>query len=440
MIRLHITLEVWLTLIGFHTFASVAAALPPADWSAQFGGYGGDAGSAAAIDESGSAYIVGWTQGTSQQPAPGGDDVYLKKFSSSGGPLWTRQFGSTTSFEAGTGVALGDANNLYVSAYVGDSSNSVRNAFLGKFTADGDLIWDRQLNVPEGSFGTAVAVGGASLQSVYLAGTTAGTLVAPAQGREDGFVRKYDSEGNHLWTRQISTNRLDKVHAVCADVIGNVYVAGSTEGSLVSPNRGRDDLYVQKFSADGALLWTHQDGTSFDDTVTDLAIDHEGNLYASGYTQDGSLNGGMPKGYDAFLRKLDGSGNTIWTQSIAQIGHDYATGVAVGADGLIYVSGQTTAPSTTISARSFSAFYAVYDMTGVLHEYVQFGPESELKDVATNSIGHVVFAGHTFGDLYAINQGTIDAFLFRQTRIPEPLTSTLAIMAPFGAFFRRRRS
>jgi hypothetical protein len=440
MIRLRMTLEIWLALTGFYASVSVAAALPPADWSLQFGGYGGDAASAVAIDETGSAYIAGWTQGTSQDPAPGGDDVYLKKFSSSGAPLWTRQFGSDTPFEGSTDIALGDTGNLYISAGVGDSASSVRNAFIGKFSADGDLIWDRRLSVPEGSFGTAVAVGGASLQSVYLAGTSLGTLVAPAQGRQDGFVRKYDSEGNDLWTRQISTNLLDKVHAVSADSFGNVYVAGSTEGSLAAPNQGRDDLYIQKRSPEGDLLWTHQDGTNFDDAITELAIDHEGYLYASGYTQNGSLNGGVPKGYDAFLRKLDQSGNEIWTQSIAQTGHDYATGVAIGADGRIYVSGRTTAPSTILSGTNFWAFYAVYDMTGVLHEYLQFAPESELTAVATNSIGHVIFAGHTFTDLYATNQGTIDAFLIRQTRIPEPLTSTLTIMASLGAFFMRRRS
>ena len=45
-------------------------------------------------------------------------------------------------------------------------------------------------------------------------------------------MRKYGPEGGVLWTRQFGTTELDEAYAVSADVLGGVYVVGSTYGTL----------------------------------------------------------------------------------------------------------------------------------------------------------------------------------------------------------------
>lgn len=66
---------------------------------------------------------------------------------------------------------------------------------------------------------------------------------------------------------------------------GNVYIAGSTDGSIGGPNQGRADAYLAKSPA-GLLLWTRQLGTSEVDAATGVAIDRDGNAYVSRNTRN----------------------------------------------------------------------------------------------------------------------------------------------------------
>ncbi len=50
------------------------------------------------------------------------------------------------------------------------------------------------------------------------------------------------------WARQVGSSGSDHGFGVWADGLGNVYVAGGTEGSLAGPNASRADMFVVKFS------------------------------------------------------------------------------------------------------------------------------------------------------------------------------------------------
>jgi hypothetical protein len=50
------------------------------------------------------------------------------------------------------------------------------------------------------------------------------------------------------WKRQLGTSRSDGANGVAADG-DNVYIGGSTFGSLGGPNRGNDDAWVAKYRA-----------------------------------------------------------------------------------------------------------------------------------------------------------------------------------------------
>jgi hypothetical protein len=57
-----------------------------------------------------------------------------------------------------------------------------------------------------------------------------------------------------VWTQQLGTSSYDVSHGVSADGLGNVYITGSTYGSLGGPNAGGRDAFVAKFSEENSAV------------------------------------------------------------------------------------------------------------------------------------------------------------------------------------------
>lgn len=168
--------------------------------------------------------------------------------------------------------------------------------------------WARRLGgtqsaVDDEAHGVAAGPGG-----VYVVGVTSGSF--PGQtgaGAKDAVVVKFDPAGTQLWIRQFGTSAEDVLNAATADSTG-VYVAGTTQGALAG-RVGGSDAFVRKYDPNGNELWTRQFGTSTDDEALGIASDGTG-VYVVGNTQ-GALTGGAFSGGDAFIRKYDSSGNEV---------------------------------------------------------------------------------------------------------------------------------
>ena len=162
------------------------------------------------------------------------------------------------------------------------------------------------------------------LGNVYISGGTQGSLGGTSAGKYDAFLSKFDANGTLLWTEQLGTSSDDNSGGVSADGLGNVYISGSTQGSLGGTNAGGLDAFVSKFDANGTLLWTEQLGTSSTEYGNDVSADGLGNVYISGDTQ-GSLGGTNAGGVDAFVAKftdlpnfpgdMNGDGNVTLTDA-----------------------------------------------------------------------------------------------------------------------------
>jgi gliding motility-associated-like protein len=178
---------------------------------------------------------------------------------------------------------------------------------------------------------------------------------------------------------------------VATDAAGNVYNAGIFWGTaqfagttLVS--QGEEDLYVTKYSPQGALLWIRQAGSANSNDVLDLAVDAAGNVVLTGRFWSGNtvptastitfgtttLTGGSLLG-DMFLAKYDTQGNLLWVQqTVSQGGYGSAgTDLALDTNGTIYVGGTYstsvrfgTVAVTAPASRSY--FLAKYTAQGQL--------------------------------------------------------------------------
>ncbi len=215
------------------------------------------------------------------------------------------------------------------------------------------LEWTKQL----GTSGDDISFGVSSdgLGNVYISGFTGGSLGGPHAGYADAFLSKYDSDGNFQWTAQLGTSGDDQSFGVTSDGLGNVYISGTTEGSLGGTNAGLGDAFLSKYDSNGNFQWTSQLGTSSADGSNGVSSDGLGNAYISGYTR-GSLDGTSSGSFDAFLSKYDSSGNLLWTEQLGTSSSDYSTGVSSDGLGNVYISGETLGSFGRTSAGGRDAF------------------------------------------------------------------------------------
>ncbi len=387
-----------------------------------------------AVDGSGNVYVAGYTTRTLPGQTFGGGltDAFLRKYDATGNEVWTRQFG-TSSTDLAYGVVADGLGNVYVAGYTtgtlpGQTSAGDPDAFVRKYDATGNQLWTRQFGSPGGDEALGVAVDG--LGNVYVAGHTGGTLPGQTSaGGLDAFVRKYDATGNQLWTSQFGRSGNDIARGVVADGLGNVYVAGVAYGTLPGQtSAGGGDSFVRKYDATGNILWTRQFGNSTGDVAYSVAADGLGNVYVAGHTQ-GTLPGQTSAGSsDAFVRKYDATGNELWARQFGSSSGDIAYGVAVDGLGNVYVAGVTpgTMPGQTLAGGD-DAFARKYDATGNELWTRQFGSSSSdyAYGVAVDGLGNVYVAGFTDGTLPGqISSGGSDAFVVKFFGVEPPTATT----------------
>ncbi|NUQ65232.1 MAG: SBBP repeat-containing protein [Pirellulales bacterium] len=165
--------------------------------------------------------------------------------------------------------------------------------------------------------------------------------VTAAQTPDFGFALRLGSTG------------LDAARSVAIDDLGNLYVLGLFEGSVdFDPGAGTairtGNAFVAKYSPQGAFFWAQAFTGSFISDVGALAIDVNGNVFVAG-SFSGTVDfdpgpGSAPLtstgwGGDAFVLKLNPSGNYLWARSLGGNDYDAATALDTDDAGNVYATG-----------------------------------------------------------------------------------------------------
>ena len=218
-----------------------------------------------------------------------------------------RQFGMSTN-EAGNAATIDGAGNYFI-AGITDGSLGGANAggtdtFVAKYDSSGTQLWVKQLG--SSATDSAWSLTTDAVGNVYVAGTTDGSVGGPNAGSADNFIAKYGPSGNQLWLKQFGTSALEG-NPVVAYFLGGVWLSGSTHGSLFGPNLGFRDVYAARLdAANGNVLWSTQIGTSGFESVRAITADTVlGKVYIAGETS-GSFGGPtFGGGSDAFLISIN---------------------------------------------------------------------------------------------------------------------------------------
>jgi len=235
-----------------------------------------------------------------------------------------------TSDEA-TGVAI-DSSGVYVTGYIYGAISGHKNAglsdiFVRKYSKDGSVVWTRQHGTKNRDFASQITL---DPWGVLVSRSTLGAWQGKTNlGGFDAFVRKYSRNGELYWTRQFGTSESDGGGGIVADG-ANFYVGGGTSGRLPGQtSKGESDGWLRKYRGDGTLRWTRQFGTSASAGAGDLTSDGD-RIYLIGGTY-GSFGGYTNKGeYDVFITNFSSAGDRGWTRQFGTNGNDYGSGIALG--------------------------------------------------------------------------------------------------------------
>ena len=356
---------------------SRALASDPVDtvWTRTYGGDRGDGGNAVLQTPDGRFTVFGntWSFGAGQQ------DVWLLRLDESGDTLWTRTYGTSSIEQIIYGEQTPDGG--YIMSGAGGEQGQPAALLLIKTDSLGDTIWTRL--VPE-SFAYWLAQTPDSGYFVVGGTTRNGPMM------EDGYIVRFDANGESLWTKTYTGSGHDFFWSVQPTSDGSYVVAGMTSSfgagggdawllkvnqsgetlwsrtyggvgseygfeAQETPDRGFIlvgctnsygpspgwNLYVVKTDSVGDTVWTRTYGRDLDDCAWSVELCDVGGYVVLGYTDYSNGTVG-----DMWLLRLDANGDTLWTRSFGGSGCEIGYWLSTANDGGYVLTGWTSTNSS----------------------------------------------------------------------------------------------
>lgn len=236
------------------------------------------------------------------------------------------------------------------------------------------------------------------------------------------------------WASRAGGTGQDYGTGIVVDKEGNTYICGYFRGQArfedyALAGKGEADIFIAKYDRIGKLVWVRQAGGSADDFARAVAIDADGNCYLTGSFQSPTVDFGgqsVQRNSDSeiYVAKFDGEGKVLWVRQAGGTGGGSGNGIAVGADGYVYVcgyfSGDTTFSDLTLKNAGFQdIFVARYDTAGELDWVRQIGgPGDDASSaICVDALGNCYITGGFEDDvrfsrtMTLTSAGLVDSFI-----------------------------
>ncbi|QRK06824.1 hypothetical protein JQX13_43315 [Archangium violaceum] len=282
-----------------------------------------------AVDGAGNVVVAGRFNGSvdlggGTLSSSGQYDLFVVKFDGALRHVWSRAF-VEGSGQMSVDVAVDGSGNVVLAGAFGEdvnfggawlTSSGQRDIFVAKLSGSGQHLWSKRFGDAGDQFATSVSTDGAG--NVVLTGGFGGRVgfggaTLASVGPTDIFLAKLTGTGSHLWSQRFGDELGQKGLQVATDAAGNIVTTGSYVGYVdfgAGPleNEGDYKVYVAKFDAAGAFLWSQafvNEGESFG---ANLGLDGRGDvLLSGGYAGYGWFGGELflSQGLDdVYLAKL----------------------------------------------------------------------------------------------------------------------------------------
>ena len=337
-------------------------------YASYLGGQGDDQATAIAIDGSGNAFLTGSTASGNfpkANPFAGGDvfagtqDAFVAKFNASGSALLYADYLGGSATDVGRDIAVDSSGNAYLTGYTASTDFPVSAGALDSLCGtngqcDG-LVDDNQ----DGQFETIHTF--------------------------DAFVTKIGSNGSLLYSTYLGGERYDYGNAIAVDGSGRAYVAGETRSanfpaavstaSFQDTIAGSYDGYLTRLNAAGSALdfFSYLGGGS-GDSITAIAVDSQGDIYAAGSSLSRAFptqspfvapppqrqdNAVIVFNANAFVAKFSNDAGSLRYASLFGGQHnDRGTALAIDKLGNAYLTGYTLSADLPVTSNAQQPIHA----------------------------------------------------------------------------------
>lgn len=296
-------------------------------------------------------------------------------------------------------------------------------------------LWGTYYGASNDDTGTSVTTDASG--NVYMAGYTysVSTNLATSGAHQttygggslDGFIAKFDANGNRLWATYYGGAGADDFSDICVDATGNVFVAGSatsnslaitTVGSHQQIRGGLSDAFLVKFNSSGIRQWATFYGDVGNDYGMSCAVNLSGEVYLTGTTYSvttasviatsGSHQGTFGGNSDGFLVKFNASGVRQWATFYGDVGAEEIYSCFANGSGDVLIAGKTKGVITNSVIATpgshddtFSvledAFVAKFNSAGVRQWATFYGGSGDeaFNDVCEDAIGNIYLCGQS---------------------------------------------
>ena len=315
-------------------------------WSKSFGTTGDQIANAVARDAQNNVVLTGrftgfMTFGGNMLVSPVGNDVFVTKFDTTGAFLWSSRYGDASVYQEGFDVATDAQGNVYLTGYFdgsinfggnGFTSGGLTDAFLVKLDANGVHQWSKAFSAPSPQYGASLATDAQGNVVLLVNGYNTidfGGGGLTSAGNYDIYVAKFDTNGNHLWSKRYGSANDDRGTGIAVDASNNIVFSARSDAALdfgggpVAGN-GALDAIVVKLDANGGLVWAKRFGDGANQFAADVQIDAGNNVIVTGgFESNVNFGGGNLTAQgpiDAFVAKLTPAGAHVWSKRYGAAG------------------------------------------------------------------------------------------------------------------------
>jgi hypothetical protein len=424
---------------------------PELEWARLIPNDCGASSFAAVADAAGNVYVAS------------GPQTALSKYDPAGNLLWTwgRQEGDCAGHIWARAISVDATGSIYVSGgvwgavQVGDfrHAQTSPSAFFAKLSPDRTLLfakfadnlyWEQPfLRTEDGQY----VLGGSIPDSGPF---TYEGISMSASGWPDLVVIKVDANGAPVWARRGMGDGQDQVDGLACAGSGELFVAGNTMlstgfamGSAVTEITANRTLLLVALNAAGDAQWIKSVASPYDPTAVgepwSSAVAYSpqtGAVFWAGDFTD-SLNLTSPAipsagGRDVFVARLTREGTTSWAKTFGGTNNQYASALAIGPGGHMYVAGiffgKITIGDDTFTSRGKEDIFVANlreDGTPIWAKQIGYAGEDRVYRLAFTPAGDLLVVGSVGGGFLVDGQflqttGGVDGFIakFKSEGLP----------------------